>query len=150
MYRYSEEDLKNALHEVRVNKWKIREASRRFNVPRATIQNRLTGRVPDELRRPGPPPLLTVEGEDKIKQWVLDLAKCGFPIRKQMLLDTVCKINADSGLNLFKSGVPKQTWYMNFMKRNPEILLREAEGINKARAILFILLNFTLTVNKFY
>nr|XP_023028535.1 uncharacterized protein LOC111516621 [Leptinotarsa decemlineata] len=98
----------------------------RFNVPRATIQDRLTGRVPDELRRPGPPPLLIVEGAERIK--------CEFPIKKQMLLDTVCKINADSGLNLFKKGAPKQTWYMNFMKKNPEISLREAEGINKTRA----------------
>lgn len=134
MYQYTEEDLKNALREIRENKMKIREASRRFNVPRATIQDRIKGRVPDLLRKPGPPPLLTVKGEEKIKNWIINLAKCGFPITKQMLLDTVSKIHKDCGLSLFKDGVPKQTWYLNFLKRNPEISLREAEGINKARS----------------
>lgn len=40
-----------------------------------------------------------------------------------MLLDTVCKLNADSGLNLFKRGVPKQTYHSGKLR-----------GINKAHA----------------
>lgn len=62
----------------------IRGASRRFSIPRATIQDRLTGRIPDALRKPGPPPLLTVKWtEKKIKKWLIDLAKCGLPIKNR-------------------------------------------------------------------
>lgn len=136
MFQYCEDDLKKALYEIRENKMKIREASRKFNVPKTTIIDRISGRVPDTLRKPGPPPLLTVEGEERIKNWVIHLAKCGFPIKKGMLIDTVRKITADANQNVFKDGLPKQTWYLNFLKRNPEISLREAEGINKARAIV--------------
>ncbi|KAJ8933286.1 hypothetical protein NQ314_014114 [Rhamnusium bicolor] len=110
MFQYNEDHLKNALFEIRENKMKIREASRRFNVPKTTIIDRLSGRVPDTLRKPGPPPLLTVEGENRIKNWVINLAKCGFPVKKR---------DVD-----------------RYGARNPEISLREAEGINKARAIV--------------
>ncbi|CAG9760226.1 unnamed protein product [Ceutorhynchus assimilis] len=94
---YTEEDLKKALHEIRDNKMAIRKACRTFNVPKMTILYRISGRVPDQSQKPGLPPLLTVQGENRVKEW---------------------------------------TWYKNFMKRNPEVSLREAEGINKARAII--------------
>lgn len=136
MYQYDADNLKNALFEVRENKMKIREACRRFNVPKTTLLDRLSGRVSDTLKKPGPPPLLSVEGEERIKNWVINLAKCGFPVKKEMLLNTVSKIASDTNPNLFKNGVPQQTWYLNFLKRNPEISLKEAESINKARALI--------------
>lgn len=75
MYQYDADNLKNALFEVRENKMKIREACRRFNVPKTTLLDRLSGRVSDTLKKPGPPPLLSVEGEERIKNWVINLAK---------------------------------------------------------------------------
>ncbi|KAG5896444.1 hypothetical protein JTB14_022523 [Gonioctena quinquepunctata] len=56
---------------------------------------------------------------------------------KSDLIDTVTKIARDSGkLHLFKNQQPGQKWYLNFLKRHPEISLREAESINKARALI--------------
>lgn len=85
----------------------------------------------------GPPPPLTIAGENEIAQCIINIAKCGFPISKNNLIETVEKIVKDSGkADLFKHGKPGQKWYMNFLKRHPEISLREAEGITKARAIV--------------
>ncbi|XP_072400733.1 uncharacterized protein [Diabrotica undecimpunctata] len=53
-----------------------------------------------------------------------------------MLLDTVAKISKETNKELFKNNMPGQTWYLGFLKRNPEISLREAESINKARAVV--------------
>lgn len=79
--------------------------------------------------------MLGEEGEKKVVEWLLNIAKCGFPIKKQELLDTVQKILKDlKKSNPFKDDRPGQTWYVNFLKRHPEITVRSAEGINKARA----------------
>ncbi|KAK9753013.1 hypothetical protein QE152_g3812 [Popillia japonica] len=54
---------------------------------------------------------------------------------KETLIDTVPKINKDSKQNIFKKQKPGKTWYYNFLKRNPEISLREGKSINKARTV---------------
>ncbi|KAI4461697.1 hypothetical protein MML48_5g00010854 [Holotrichia oblita] len=80
---------------------KIREASRMYGVPKTTLIDRLSGRVPEKLRRPGPQPLLGVEGEKKSKTGSLILPNAVFPLAR------ICY------------------W-----------ILREAESVNKARAIV--------------
>lgn len=137
MFTYSEESLRKALDQIRNGHFSIREISRQFGVPRATLQDRLHGRSSDTLKKTGPPPLMGVDGEKKIAQWTVNIAKCGFPVRKENLIDTVTKIARDKGiLNSFKNKKPGIRWYKSFLKRHPEISLREAEGINKARAIV--------------
>lgn len=132
---YTPESLQQALKEIREGQIPIREASRKFGIPRCTIQDRLSGRRTDELKKQGPEPVLGQEGEKKIVEWLINIAKCGFPVKKQELLDTVQKILKDLNKpNPFKDDRPGQTWYLNFLKRHPKISVRSAEGINKARA----------------
>lgn len=136
-FKYSEEKLILALHEIRENNLKVREASRLYDVPRSTIQDHLKGKVPKISRKTGPEPLLTNAVETKIIEWVLNMAKCGFPIKKCDLIDTVeCIIKDFKKQHLFKNGRPGERWYANFLRRHPEISLREAETINKARAVV--------------
>lgn len=137
MFKYSQENLRRALIEIQENGMKVREASRQFEIPRSTIQDRLNGKVPDIPMKTGPPPRLTVIVEKDIVQWLINIAKCGFPIRKTDLIATVQNVLKDCGKeSLFKDGKPGQKWYINFLKRHPEISLREAETITKARALI--------------
>lgn len=137
MFTYSQDALTRALIEIQENEMGIREASRIFGVPKTTLQDRIKGRVPEVPMKTGPPPRLTVTGENEIVQWIINIAKCGFPIRKTDLISTVQKILKDCGKEtLFKDGKPGQKWYLNFLKRHPEISLREAETITKARALI--------------
>ncbi|KOB70152.1 Uncharacterized protein OBRU01_15786 [Operophtera brumata] len=81
----------------------IREVCRNYGIPRATIQDRIAGRVSDALRTRGPDPTLGIEGEKHVVDWLINLAKCGFPIKKTELLDTVQKKLKDTGMpNKFK------------------------------------------------
>ncbi|XP_069358266.1 uncharacterized protein [Maniola hyperantus] len=83
----------------------------------------------------GPDPVLGREIEEKLSKWLINMAKCGFPLTKQDLIESVSKIIRDSGIkNPFKEGKPGDTWYHNFLKRHPEISIRVPEGINNARA----------------
>lgn len=101
------------------------------------MHDKYTGKSPPEKKKTGPPPLLTVEGERKISDWAITIAKCGFPISKTDLMEAVAKIATDTGKsNSFPNGKPGIRWYKGFLKRHPEISQREAEGINKARALI--------------
>nr|CAI5818620.1 unnamed protein product [Callosobruchus analis]CAI5818751.1 unnamed protein product [Callosobruchus analis] len=80
---------------------------------------------------------MTIEGENRIAEWAIAIAKCGFPITKDVLIDTVTKIARDSGkLSKFANDRPGIRWYKNFLKRHPEISIREAEGINRSRSLV--------------
>lgn len=137
LFNYSEEALKEALHQIRSSQISIREASRQFRVPRATLQDRLHGRRGDTLKKTGPQPIMSIEGEERIATWAINIAKCGFPIKKDNLIDTVTKIARDTGkLHRFVNQKPGIRWYKNFLKRHPQISVREAEGVTKARAVV--------------
>lgn len=66
----------------------IREASRIYST---SIQDRISGRTSDAMKKRGPDPILTLEGEEHIVNWLINLGKCGFPLKKSELLDTVQK-----------------------------------------------------------
>lgn len=80
-FKYSEDQLKQALHEIQENSMKIREASRNYGVPRSTLQDYMNGKLPNISRKTGPEPLLSIASEKKVVEWVMNLAKCGFPIK---------------------------------------------------------------------
>lgn len=115
----------------------VRTASKEFGIPKTTLQDHKSGKIPQIQGKTGPQPLPTIEGEEEIANWLVSLAKCGFPMKKTDLLDTVQTIlkNTDRE-SLFKNGRPDQKWYLSFLKRHPIIAAREAESINKARAVI--------------
>jgi hypothetical protein len=48
----------------------------------------------------------------------------------------VLKKNILQNERMIKNGKLGQKWYTNFLRRHPEISVREPEGINKARAVV--------------
>ncbi|CAG5027072.1 unnamed protein product [Parnassius apollo] len=118
---YSQTDLESALKDIRERGHGIRETCKKYNIPRSTVQDRLRGKRTDILKNLGPELVLGISME-KVLQWIIKIAKCGFPVKKQELLDTVQKILKDyQRPNPFKDDRPGQTWYSGFLKRNPEI-----------------------------
>lgn len=137
IHQYPESALAAALRSITENGRSIRSASKEFNVPRATLQDRIQGRILVGPRKMGPGTILTDEEESKLAKWCLNLAKCGFARKKDDLLNTVQKIiNNDNRPNPFANGRPGKTWYASFLKRHPELAIRTAEGVSKGRAII--------------
>lgn len=124
------------MEEIKSKSMGIREACRFYGVPKTTVHDRLSGKVAANKKpKVGPDPVLGLKGEECLKNWVLNMARCGFPIHKKEPIESVSKIIRDSGIkNPFKDGTPGDTWYQSFLRRNPEISVREPEGINNARA----------------
>jgi hypothetical protein len=137
VFKYPEEALYKALQAIREDNMGIRGASRKYGVPRGTIQDRLHGRVKEAPRRMGPATVLTQDEETHLENWLTELAKCGFPQKKNDLFTSVQKIvSAKNKKTPFKQNRPGEKWYRAFIRRHPKLSLREAEGLTKARSII--------------
>lgn len=135
MHQYSSKSMQDALNEIRRGKMSILSASVKYGVPRSTLQDRLHGRVADGVTRMGPPTILTNNEEELLVKWCQDLAKCGFPLKMDDLLNSAqAIIKTDKRPNPFSNNRPGRKWFVNFIKRHPSLKLREAEGINTRRA----------------
>lgn len=136
-HKYTENALNDALNAIRRGDISILGASKKYGVPRATLQDKLSGRAPEGPRKMGPPTILTTAEEEHLKKWCLDLAKCGFPIKIDELLNTVQKnLNEDKRVTPFKDSRPGRKWFNAFLRRHPDLSIRESEGITKGRAIV--------------
>ncbi|XP_036317855.1 uncharacterized protein LOC118732856, partial [Rhagoletis pomonella] len=126
-----------ALLDIRNHGMSIRKAASVYGIPKSTIQDRVKGKVAESTYSFGPKSYLTCEEEKEIVEWILNMCKCGFPLKKDCILNTVQKIIKDSGRRTpFKDGRPGQTWLKLFFKRNPGLSMREAESISKGRAVV--------------
>lgn len=133
-FKYSENDLSQAITDVRNGTMSIRQAERNYNVPHSTLINKLKGKTP-EKRKMGPPTILTEEEEEILVRWIFASANKGFPLNKGLLCETVKDIiDSDGRPNPFKDGLPGYKWFNAFLKRHPQVCQRHAETINTARA----------------
>ena len=135
-HQYSESALQDALAQIRYGKLTIRKASKNYGVPRSTIQDKLKLQS-DIPRKMGPSSILSVDEEKRIVQWVINLTKCGFPLKTDDLLNTVQKIVQDDKRKTpFRNGRPGRTWYHAFLRRNSELTHRTPENFSTGRAII--------------
>ncbi|KAG8299336.1 hypothetical protein J6590_103626 [Homalodisca vitripennis] len=79
--RYKPEALQAALNDVKNGLLSKKAASKKYGIPRATIQFRLSSKFTRAER--GPPPILSKEEEDLLEKWIIDCSKKGFPRRKE-------------------------------------------------------------------
>ncbi|KAF0705721.1 Jerky-like, partial [Aphis craccivora] len=114
-FKYSIEDMKSALADINNKILSLDKAAAQYGIPKSTLSMKLSGKTPPN-RKMSPSSFLTVEEENKIKSWVLNNAKLGFPLRTDDVKDSV------------------QKWMKLFLKRNPEIGKRNTEVISKATA----------------
>lgn len=75
--------------QIRETNCSIREASRRFWVPRGTLHDRLHGRGLEGSRIMGPDTMLITTEEEKLADRCVFLAKCGFPQKPEDIIGTV-------------------------------------------------------------
>lgn len=84
IHHYSEDSLKRTWAAIRNDSVFIKNASRKFEIPRATLQDRLWWII-EGPRKMGPPTALSTEEENQLVQWLLQLTKYGFPQKKRFL-----------------------------------------------------------------
>lgn len=95
---------------------------------------RVAGKVA-EGKKMGPATVLTAAEEMKLEEWLIAVARKGFPVHRSILLDTVNKCLDDKERDtIFKDNRPGKTWWESFKRRHPRIVEKEAESLTKLRA----------------
>ncbi|KAG5887835.1 hypothetical protein JTB14_022692 [Gonioctena quinquepunctata] len=87
--KYPEENMISALQAVKAG-MPVKTASRNFNVPRTTLSYKPKGIHP-EGRKMGPETIFNTEHENLLTEWLLIMARSGFPVSKENFLYSVKK-----------------------------------------------------------
>lgn len=131
---YTEEDVEKALQAIKNGMGK-KTAANKFNIPRATLQFRLTNQFVKS--RPGPDTVLSSAEEQEIVKWIIAACCKGFPRRKEDVIKSV-KLYLDEHPrpNNFIDNTPGEGWYKLFLKRHPELSIRTSEAVTSASSKL--------------
>lgn len=133
---YNKNDMVKAIDAVKSGKMNPFKASIDFNVPRSTLRKILNGKTTIDVKM-GPSPTLNIQYEELLVNWIIAIAKKGFPIIKYDLLTSVSKLVKDLNIpNKFVNGRPGKKWMNLFLKRHPEIAERTVEKLTKSRALV--------------
>lgn len=118
--------VKNGMAALRVSK--------QFAVPRTTLLDKVAGRVPID-KKIGPETVLKKEEESLLVKWMFHVVKCGFPITKEALLESVqMLLRQMDHVTPFTNGKPGRHWYQLFLKHHPEISQRVTQNLTKVRS----------------
>lgn len=126
LFQYSEQQMVLAVAEIKNNNISVRDAAKKFNVPKTTLNNKARGLF-SLTRKMGPKTFLEPSIENKIVKCLFTLAEAGFPLTK-------AQQESQQENNPFKNGRPGDTWFKLFCARHPALATRVAQNISKSRA----------------
>jgi transposase len=139
------EDMKKAMESVLVAKMSVREAADRFNLPKSSLQDRISKiRKGSEVHVP--PKLgrfertFTVEYEEELANHIKSLDDRLMPLTRQEFLKLAFSLAEELKVpHRFnkEKGVAGKDFYYDFMKRHPQLSLRTPESTSLMRAVGF-------------
>ena len=112
----------------------IRESARKYNVPASTLFRRVRGIV-EMGCKPGPNPVLSTLVEDKLSNYLVEMADMGYRFSCQEVMRLAFQIADKSGIkHPFKNGATGRKWFAAFQSRHPNLTLRKPESLSYVRA----------------
>ena len=94
----------------------IHKASAICGVLRTMLQDKIKGKTPLEMRK-GPKPYLTEGIDEKIKDWLLQMAQIRYSQTQRDVMNKVQELVTKLNIpNPFPEGKPTKKWYRLFMK----------------------------------
>lgn len=109
------------------------EASKRFHIPRRTIDNKVKSK---HSKKPGAQQRLTVAEEHQIVKVLIAAADFGSPLlRFELSLVVYTYLKNNNKEHLFHGKLPGKWWIKNFLTRHKEMLtIRAVQNIKRVRA----------------
>ena len=134
VYRnYAENDLETAVSAVKAGIMSQRAASRHYDVPQATLSNRLTG-LTESGARSGRPTALPEKVETELVKRCQEAAQCGFGMSRQQLLIRAGRLcRAMHIITPFRNGVPGKDWFRGLKGRHPDRVLKSPAPLSEVR-----------------
>ena len=149
--QYSPDSLQSAVDAVRAKAMSVRAASKAYGVPRATISDRITLRVPDGAKN-GRPPLIPMQIENNMVEKMLGAADKGFGLTRSQVMKKAQQVCTTMNIrNQYSRKNPSGTkvgkdWFEGLKTRHPELALRKPEALSTSRSRL---MNQTIT-NRYF
>ena len=133
MERYTVEQLEEAMRLIKSNKMSLRDASKEFDIPMATLSNKMNAKCPNAVGRPT---VLTMEEENVIVQKMMVMGDWGFPMRPLDVRMLVSEFLNQKGFitRLGPDNIPGKDWMAGFVNRHPEITKRRTALLKRSRA----------------
>ena len=132
--KFSDEDLLNALRNVKEKKASIRKTAAAYaGIPYTTLHDHLSGK--SKKRYGGPPTALSQEEEKEIVQCCVVLQEMGFPVGRTSLTSVVSDyIKATGKASPFTYDSPGPDRFSQFMRRWKTVLsLRKPKHLTRKR-----------------
>ncbi|KAJ3666603.1 hypothetical protein Zmor_002039 [Zophobas morio] len=132
---WSEETLKAALLEID-NGSPLRAVSRRFGIPRSTLQDRCRTKNTGQATL-GRNPVFSKAEEKELVEHIIQLSKMFYGITPFEIKQCAFKYAIRNNVkNPFLNEAAGRAWLEGFLKRNPQISLRRPEGtsLNRIKA----------------
>ena len=113
----------------------VSTATKTFNVPRKTLDDRVKGMVKHGTK-PGPDTVLNEEEEAALMSYLVYMAQRGFPLTRTMTMAFAWAIAKRAGnAERFNPDLgPGKHWWSNFCKRHPRLTLRKSDKLNRTCA----------------
>lgn len=141
---YSENKLKTALHLITTNQMSERDASKQFKIARSTLQNK---RKQLHEKPAGGQTVLSIDEEQRIKNYILLLSRYGFPMDRNDLRWMVQTYLNRKGVTIkcFCDNYPGMEWVRLFIGRHPDLTERMSANIKSQRACVSL-----ETINQYF
>lgn len=145
---WSLNNMTAAINAVQIKSMGIRKAARTHNVPYATLQDRLRGKVDQTKKILGRPTVLNFAQEEELANHIVKLSKAFYGLSRLQVKKIAFQYAESNSIpnNFNKAkGICGNDWYYGFLKRHPQISLRKPEstslnrvkGFNKQEVDIF-------------
>jgi hypothetical protein len=133
--QYSQESLDEAV-KMYVGGTKLGEVLKIFPyIPKRTITRRAKQTKENVcIRRPGPQPVLSVELESDLQDWIVEMQRQGFPVSRDTILVKGNELFHELYGNTRSVGDLGRGWINRFMERHPLLTTRTSQVIKRVRA----------------
>jgi hypothetical protein len=109
----------------------IETVASHYQIPRSTLRSHVTGL--SRGRKRGKAPVLIVDEEQQLVDYIIQMQGLGFPLSLSQLKLKVALITQERATP-FVHGIPGAGWLRWFRRHHPELALRLAQGLNTNRA----------------
>lgn len=128
--QWDEERMKKAYVAVKEKQLSVRKAALSYNIPKSTLSDRVSGRVPFGSHS-GPARYLSDGEETQLVHFLCKAASLGYARTKKEVLAIVEELVSAKGKEIHVSN----GWWESFRRRHPILTLRSAEKLSYARLV---------------
>ena len=100
-------------------------------MPKSTLERRVKGKVVGHKHMLGKKTAFTENEEAELEEFLLDMARRGFPLTESDIRDLSFQYAKKNGMNVFPDGKQRAGyyWMKGFLSRYPRISVKSPEGL---------------------